>query len=79
MKIDSETLNMGPNIKNAQTVKNCLLNKMLEEGDISNDLAKKWSEEYQVVIIKPSWWVGWKKLFGEDNGDNYIYKMIKIK
>lgn len=77
MAVDEKLLNMESNIQNAQTIKNLILGKMVEEGDIGLDIAEKWDRQRQIVIIKRNWWNNWKKIFNSQQG-GYYYKILKI-
>ena len=71
-------LNIDNDIKNAQAIKNIVLSVLVNNEIISKENSEVYFRDYQIIIIKKSWWRDWKKIFGKDSDDGYHYKFVKI-
>ena len=71
-RISSMILDMESNIENGTTVKNLVIAKLHENGEITDEIAKKYIEEWQIIVVKDSWY---KKLF---SGDGWRYRFVKL-
>tara|TARA_R110000772_G_scaffold94926_1_gene193158 strand:+ start:225 stop:467 length:243 start_codon:yes stop_codon:yes gene_type:complete len=76
--LDSQLVDIDIDIKNAQAIKNIVLEVLVKDGIISKENAEVYCRDYQVVIIKRSWWHNWRDIFGKDASDGYHYRFVKI-
>ena len=74
MVVDSVLLDIGDRIENANTVKNMVLDELVNSDKISSELYKEYKENWHVIIVKPSWF---KKLIGKDASE-YRYEFVKF-
>lgn len=86
-QIDSVLLNMESTIKNADVVKEMVLDRLQKEGLISEEQKTEFCEKWQVIVVKRSWYkTWWKKFFSTDDdgisdeqGREYQYKLVKFE
>jgi|TARA_R110000744_G_scaffold20257_3_gene53153 hypothetical protein len=76
--LDSELVNIDTDIKNAQAIKNTVLDLLLNNEVISEENSEVYHRDYQIIMIKKSWWHNWKDIFGKDAEPGYHYKFVKI-
>ena len=76
--LDSQLVNIDSDIKNAQAIKNTVIGVLLNNEIISEENAEVYHRDYQIIIIKKSWWRNWKDIFGKDAEAGYHYKFVKI-
>ena len=76
--LDSELVNIDSDIKNAQAIKDTVLNVLRKNNNISDEDLEMYYTDYQIIIIKKSWWHNWKGIFGKDAEAGYHYKFVKI-
>ena len=76
--LDSQLVNIDIDIKNAQAIKNVVIGVLLNNEIISEENAEVYHRDYQIIMIKKSWWHNWKEIFGKDAEPGYYYKFVKI-
>ena len=76
--MDSQLITIDDDVKNAQAVKGVILYALQEDGIISKEDADLYCMDYQIIIIKKSWWSNWKDIFGKDSSPGYFYKLLKV-
>ena len=76
--LDTELSDMDINIKNAQTVKNTVLDLLAKNEIINDEEYQTYLSDYQIILIKKSWWINWKDIFGKDSSPGYYYRFVKI-
>ena len=76
--LDSQLVNICSDIKNAQAIKNTVIGVLLNNEIISEENAEVYHRDYQIIMIKKSWWHNWKDIFGKDAEAGYHYKFVKI-
>lgn len=72
--LDNVQMAMEGHIENAETVKLLVLQKLTNEGIITDDDAVKFSKEFGFVLVKPKWY---KRIFNTDD-DVWVYKCVKL-
>jgi hypothetical protein len=79
--IDNELLNLDVNIDNSNSIKDMILSRLEDDGVITPEKAKEYSEKWQVIIIKKSWFSRWSSIFfnKEEANDCYIFKYVKFE
>ena len=53
--LDSELVNIDSDIKNAQAIKNTVLEVLAKNGIINDKDVEVYYKDYQIIIIKKSW------------------------
>jgi hypothetical protein len=76
--LDSELVNIDADIKNAQAIKDTVLNVLRKNNSISDEDLEMYHTDYQIIIIKKSWWLNWKNIFGKNSNGGYHYRFVKI-
>lgn len=76
--LDSELVNIDADIKNAQAIKDTVLNVLRKNNSISDEDLEMYQIDYQIIIIKKSWWLNWKNIFGKNSNSGYHYRFVKI-
>ena len=77
MQIDSTLSNIEELTQNANSVKELVLTTLLNNKIITEEIAKEYFENYQVIIIKHSWFKQWMDMFKKD-ANAYSYKYVKF-
>lgn len=78
--MDSELLNLDSHIKNANSVKEIVISRLLTDGVISEEKAKEYTEKWQIIIFKSNWFKRWFSIFRKDSDLNeYIFKFVKFE
>ena len=78
-QIDSTLLEIDSYTKNANSVKDTVLSRLVTDGVITEEQEKTYAEKWQVVIVKRSWFQRWFDRFSKSEPDNYIYKFVKFE
>ena len=76
--LDSQLVSIDSDIKNAQSIKNTVLDVLGKSNKISKEDLETYYNDYQIIIIKKSWWLNWKDIFGENSKPGYHYRFVKI-
>jgi hypothetical protein len=78
MKLLDETLLcMEENTHNANTIKDMVIEQLHREGLLSEELALDYLENWQILIVKNSWFKRWCNKFKKEKED-YSYKFVKF-
>lgn len=79
--IDSTILDLETYISNGDQVKNLVLSKLYENGDINEQQAIEYRDNWQIICIKKSWYRHWfNYLLKKDSNekDGYCFKFVKF-
>lgn len=76
-QIDSMLLSMEEYTKNANQVKDLVLEQLVRDGVITEQTALDYAEQWQVIVVKPSWFERWAKKFNKSE-TGYTYKFVKF-
>jgi hypothetical protein len=76
--MDSQLVNIDSDIKNAQAIKDTVLELLGNHGFLNERELDVYRHDYQVIIIKKSWWHNWKTIFKDSSSPGYHYKFVKI-
>lgn len=77
-QIDGFLLEIEENTKNANLVKEIVLESLAKHDVITQEVATEYSEKWNIVILKRSWFEKWFKTFHPNGKDGYIYKFLKF-
>jgi len=73
-----EDLNVAENTKNANGVKEIVLARLLLDKIITKEQYTKYSENYQVIVVKAGWFKTWMKVFNKKS-ENWYYKYVRFE
>jgi hypothetical protein len=77
--VDSMLLTLEDDIKNANAVKDCIIQRLLDDKVITDQQAYDYADKWQVIIIKPSWFERWVKKLNTKTPNNYRYKYVRFE
>lgn len=78
MRMDAMLLDMEDNLNNFNNVRDIVLKQLVKDGIITDEQMTNYSEKWNVIIVKPSWFKRWKSKFSGDNND-YIIKYVRFE
>ena len=78
MKVDTLLMDMPTNIQNATMAKELVLDTLLKNKVITPIQYKEYMDEWQIIVIKRSWYKRWWDKFSKGHEDAYIYKFVKF-
>lgn len=78
MKVDTVLMEMPSNVQNATTVKEMVLNTLLKNKVITPTQHKEYMDEWQIIIIKRSWYTRMWNKFYKGTEDGYSYHFVKL-
>jgi len=77
--IDSMLLSLEGDIKNANTVKDLVVQRLLDDKVITDQQAEDYADKWQVIIIKPSWFERWMEKLNIKTPNSYRFKYVKFE
>ena len=75
MEIDRTIIDMEDNVYNSNLCKEVVLRQLLLDGVITDKQYDEYTVEWNIVIVKKSWF---KKFFKCDDNNIYVYKYVKF-
>lgn len=81
MLIDNILLELPEQIKNAQTLKEIMLVKLVEEKLITPEQSHTFNSEYQFIIFRRNWYSKWWDTImkgTKEESEKYQYKLVKF-
>ena len=79
MQIDNIQLNLDNYTVNYNSVKEVVLSRLLLDSIITEEVAQKYSENWQIIIIKNSWFKRWVSKFNKPQKEEYSIKYVKFE
>jgi hypothetical protein len=77
--MDTTLLRIESYTTDANSVKETVLNRLLEDKIITESQYEEYCEKWQVIIIKEGWFKTWLKKFTQNDGSSYIFKYVKFE
>ena len=77
--VDSMLLTLEEEIKNANTVKDLVIQRLVDDKVLTDQQAGDYADKWQVIIIKPSWFERWMKKLNIKTPTNYRYKYVRFE
>jgi hypothetical protein len=77
--VDSMLLTLEEDTKNANTVKDLVIKRLLDDKVITDQQAEDYADKWQVIIIKSSWFERWMEKLNIESTNNYRYKYVKFE
>jgi len=78
-QIDSMLISIEEYTTNANLVKELVISRLIIDKVITEEQAKDYIENWQVVIIKPTWFERWAGKFKIANPSNYRFKYLNFE
>ena len=78
MKVDTVLMEMPTNVQNATVVKEMVLNTLLKNKVITTTQHKEYVDEWQIIIIKRSWYNRMWNKFYKGTEDGYSFNFVKL-
>jgi hypothetical protein len=77
MNVDKQLLEVPDDTKNANSVKEEILERLLIDKKINKETFDHYNYNWHVIILKKSWFRKWKDIWSNKE-DGYIYKYVKF-
>ena len=77
--VDSMLLTLEEDIKNANAVKDLVIQRLLDDKVITDQQAEDYADKWQVIIIKPSWFERWMEKLKIKTPNSYRFKYVKFE
>jgi hypothetical protein len=77
--LDSMLLTLEEEIKNANVVKDCVIQRLVDDKVLTDQQAEDYADKWQVIIIKPSWFERWMVKLNIKTPNNYRYKYVRFE
>lgn len=77
--VDSMLLTLEEEIKNANTVKDLVIQRLVDDKVLTDQQAEDYADKWQVIIIKPSWFERWMEKLNIKTPNNYRYKYVRFE
>jgi hypothetical protein len=78
-QIDSMLISIEEYTTNANLVKELVISRLVTDKVITEEQSKDYIENWQVVIIKPTWFERWAGKFKITNPSNYRFKYLNFE
>lgn len=80
MVYDKMQLEMQDYIENMNKVKDAVIGRLLQDKVITQEQADIYSEKWQIMIFKNSWFKKWLKKFNTDSDEKeWSFKYLKFE
>ncbi len=79
MQIDSVLITLGSETQNINLVKDIVIGRLLKDGVITEDQSKIYTEKWNVIMVKKSWFKRWSDKFFKGDEKGYVYKYVKFE
>ena len=77
--LDSMVLSLEEDIKNENTVKDLVIQRLVNDKVITDQQAGDYADKWQVIIIKPTWFERWMVKLNIKTPNNYRYKYVRFE
>ena len=77
--VDSMLLTLEDDIKNANTVKELVIERLTKDKVITSQQAEEYEDKWQVIIIKPAWFERWMEKLKIKTPNSYRFKYVKFE
>ena len=77
--VDSMLLTLEDDIKNANTVKEVVIERLLKDKVLTEEQAEEYMDKWQMIIIKPSWFERWMEKLNIKTPNNYRFKYVRFE
>jgi hypothetical protein len=77
--VDSMLLTLEEDIKNANTVKEVVIERLLKDKVLTEEQAEEYMDKWQMIIIKPSWFERWMEKLNIKTPNSYRFKYVRFE
>jgi hypothetical protein len=77
--VDSMLLTLEDDIKNANVVKELVIERLVKDKVIASQQAEEYADKWQVIIIKPAWFERWMEKLNIKTPNSYRFKYVKFE
>jgi hypothetical protein len=77
--VDSMLLTLEDDIKNANVVKELVIERLVKDKVIASQQAEEYADKWQVIIIKPAWFERWMEKLKIKTPNSYRFKYVKFE
>ena len=77
MKVDSDLINMPNDLDKLSAVKDLVIQRLVDDGLITNEQALHYANDWQIIIFKKSWFRRAKDIF-KGKIDGYFAQYVKL-
>jgi len=79
-QMDSQLLSIEEDTKNANTVKELVISRLLSDKVITEEQAEKYAIKFQIIVVKYGWFERWfKTLTRGQKAESYHYKYVNFE
>jgi hypothetical protein len=80
MKLDAMQLSLDTYVENANTVKDQVIVRLVNDKIITEEQGNEYLDKWQMIVFKNAWYKRWWKKFNSTSGENdWCYKFVKIQ
>lgn len=77
--MDSQLLSIEEDTKNANTVKEIVISRLLSDKVITEEQAEKYAIKFQIIVVKYGWFERWFKTLSGRKPESYCYKYVRFE
>lgn len=78
MEMDQIQVDMESFINNGQSAKELTVNTLLNLGHITPEIASDFLDNYQIILVKPSWYKRWVDNVFKKEKEGWVMKIVKF-
>ena len=79
MEIEALQLEIDSYTKNANVVKELVIQRMLLDGVLTPEKAEEYGSKWQVIVFKKNWFKHWVDVFSKKEPSGWGYKFVKFE
>lgn len=76
--MDQIQVDMESFINNGQSAKELTVNTLLNLGHITPETASEFLDNYQIILVKPSWYKRWVDNVFKKEKEGWVMKIVKF-
>jgi hypothetical protein len=76
--MDSQLLEMEQDVQNYNVVKELVINKLIDEGLVSQKDGEDFIDRCQIIIVKNGWFKRWCSKFSKGNENMYTVRILEM-
>lgn len=76
--MDSYLLEMEQDVQNYNVVKELVVNKLVDEGLVSQEDGEDFIDRCQIIVVKNGWFKRWCSKFSKGNESTYTVRILEM-
>ena len=76
--MDSQLLEMEQDVQNYNVVKELVINKLIDEGLVSQKDGEDFIDRCQIIVVKNGWFKRWCSKFSKGNESMYTVRILEM-